>query len=290
MNVMEDEACLHRNREPDITATTPFDEKLAIESAQRSRFIAAGRLFDIENLTTCFRTKHEAAIALGKHRGRARTFWNQNGNNKPNCDISLSESTNRAANAIRSLQDKADKIMGAPDQATRQKDAAFATNWTKELGNAMLYTQENDCMPDRSIQHQQLQLNWTKAAFPTRKSLTGGILNPKILADILKKPLQLNDASDWYASTTSENANNWNASSTLDNRVNDPFAEITDMEYECAVAEHKHFGRPLEDVPLNPEQRESGRHVLKVAPSTPLPSLNTTSPSSHMAHPTSHYD
>jgi hypothetical protein len=185
----------------------------------------------------------------------------------------LSESTNRAANAIRRLQEKADKIMGAPDQATRQKDAAFATNWTKELCKAMLYTQENDCMPDGSIQHQQLQVNWTKAAFPTRKSLTGGILNPKILADILKKPLQLNDASDWYASTTSENANNWNASSTLDNRVNDPFAEITDIEYECAVAEHKHLGRPLEDVPLNPEQRESGRHVLKVAPSTHTPVL-----------------
>ncbi len=88
---------------------------------------------------------------------------------------------------------------------------------------------------------------------------------------MLKKPLELSDASDWYASPTSENANNRNASLTFGNTGNDPFAEIIDIEYESAVAEHTHSGRPLEEGPLNPEQRESGRHVLKMAPPTTLP-------------------
>jgi hypothetical protein len=264
MNVMEDEACLHRNREPDMTANTSLDDKPAIESEKRSRFIAAGRLFDVETLTTCFRTKHEAAIALGKHRARARALWNQNGNIKPNCDTGPSDDRNRAVNAIQRLQDKADKILCAPNQAIRQTDAAFATKWSEELNKAMRYSE--DSMPDGSTQQQQLQSNWKKAAFPTKKSLTGGIRNPKELAAMLKKPLELSDASDWYAPSTSENANNWNAPSTLDITGNDPFAEITDVEYESAVAEHKLLGCPLAIAPLNPEQRESGRHVLQVAP------------------------
>lgn len=280
MNVMEDEACLHRNREPDMTANTSLDDKPAIESEKRSRFIAAGRLFDVETLTTCFKTKHEAAIALGKHRARARALWNQNGNIKPHCDTGPSDDRNRAVNAIQRLQDKADKILCAPNQAIRQTDAAFATKWSEELNKAMRYSE--DSMPDGSTQQQQLQSNWKKAAFPTKKSLTGGIRNPKELAAMLKKPLELSDASDWYAPSTSENANNWNAPSTLDITGNDPFAEITDVEYESAAAEHKLLGRPLAIAPLNPEQRESGRHVLQVAP--PL-HTNTTS---HPKPPTSH--
>ena len=270
MNVMEDEACLHRKREPDITASTPRDEKVEIESAMRSRLIAAGRLYDHENLTTCFRTKHEAAIAIGKYRARARTLWNQNGNIKPHCGTAPSDDTRRAANAIQKLRDKADKILCEPNQAKRQEDAAFAAKWTKELTKALRYSQEATSTPDATHQ-QQLQTNWKKAAFPTKNSLTGGIPNPKQLVAMLKMPLVLNDASDWYASSTPENANDCVASSTNDITVFDPFAEITDVAYECAAAEHKHLGRPIADAPLNPEQRAGGRHVLQVAPSTTHP-------------------
>ncbi len=66
------------------------------------------------------------------------------------CDIGLSDGTNRAANAIRRLQDKADKILSAPNQATRQEDAFLATQWAKELCNAVRYSQEHDSVPDGS--------------------------------------------------------------------------------------------------------------------------------------------
>jgi hypothetical protein len=282
---MENEACLHRKREPDIPHDAPLDEKLAIESAFRSRLIAAGRLFDIHNLTQCFKTKQEAVVVLAKHRARCRALWN--GENMPDCHTDPSDDAHRAENAIRKLQDKADRLLCAPNQATRQDDADFASQWTEELRSAMSCTQEHVSITEGSIQQQRLQSIWEKAAFPTKKCLTGGIPDPKHLAALLKKPLVLNDAHDWYASSTFENANGRDASLTLDIPDIDPFAEITDVVYEYAASEHTRLGLPRANAPLNPEQRASGRHVLKVAPSTTLPPPNTTSPSSHHTPATS---
>ncbi len=74
VNMVEDEACLRRKREPDSTSATLRDEKSAIESAKRSRMIAAGRLFDIDNCTSCFRTREQVILLLAKHRARTRTL------------------------------------------------------------------------------------------------------------------------------------------------------------------------------------------------------------------------
>jgi hypothetical protein len=68
LNVLEHRACLRRQREPDIPVTVSQAGKLRIQSAKRSRFIAAGRLYDIEICTSCFKTNQEAMVILGKHR------------------------------------------------------------------------------------------------------------------------------------------------------------------------------------------------------------------------------
>ncbi len=67
VTALEREACLHRNREPDAPDNASHNEMLAIQSAERLQFIAAGRLYDIENLISGFKTTKDSQIQLGKH-------------------------------------------------------------------------------------------------------------------------------------------------------------------------------------------------------------------------------
>ena len=43
--------------------------------AQRDRYVAAARIFDIENVMTAFRAPKEATVLPTKHRARACTYW-----------------------------------------------------------------------------------------------------------------------------------------------------------------------------------------------------------------------
>ena len=74
VNILEVEACLRDIREEDILPTMSEETQLQIRSDRRSRLIACGRLYDIENCTSCFKTKKEAVILLAKHRSRARAL------------------------------------------------------------------------------------------------------------------------------------------------------------------------------------------------------------------------
>ncbi len=100
----------------------------------------------------------------------------------------------------------------------------------------------------------------SQAAFPTKKCLTGGIPNPRHLAALLKDPIVLNDGNEWDASGSTEMQPRLPEGIT----DNDPFAEITDLEYENAAALHKFMNLLNIDAPLNPEQRAGGRNILKV--------------------------
>ena len=258
VNMVEDEACLRHKREPDIATATTLDEKLAIESAKRSRMIAAGRLFDIDNCTGCFKTREQATVLLGKARARTRTLWKPDGLNKPSCG--LSSDTLRAASAIQKLRDKADRVRSTKDQPTRQKDALWASTWTEELRTAMHNSQGQSTVRDGSQQQLRLQATWGKAAFPTKKCLTGGILDPRHLVGLLMQPIVLNDGNEWDSSGPTV------TQPRLPEGIedNDPFAEITDLEYENAAALHKFMNLTDIHAPLNPEQRASGRQILKV--------------------------
>ena len=112
----------------------------------------------------------------------------------------------------------------------------------------------------------RLRSIWPKAASPTRKSLAGGIRNPKDFDILLKKPIVLLDRNEWNRCTTDKTVTNAaydvTRTSTTDN---DPFTEISEIEFKIAVEEHRHLGLPLTEAPLNAEQRASGRDFLKVA-------------------------
>ena len=146
------------------------------------------------------------------------------------------------------------------DQATRLNDAAWASQWTKELSTALHSYLEP--WSTSTISLPRLQTIWKKAAFPTRQSLNGGISNPRELAALLRQPIVLTDTNEWNTSTNTPYINDELRAGTSDN---DPFATITDVEYLRAVDAHIQLGLPMTNAPLNPEQRNCGRDFLKVA-------------------------
>ncbi len=108
MNILEVEACLRDIREEDILPTMSEETQLQIRSNRRSRLIACGRLYDIENCTSCFKTKKEAVILLAKHRSRARALWNEDGCIMPyDHTATASDQDKRASALIQKLRDKA---------------------------------------------------------------------------------------------------------------------------------------------------------------------------------------
>ena len=112
----------------------------------------------------------------------------------------------------------------------------------------------------------RLQTIWKTAAFPKKRSLTGGIINPTTIAQQLKQPIVLSDTAEWSSSTITPSACTTNCVTTpaiiYDS---DTFADISEAAYGVAVDTHMRLGLPLDSGPLNPEQRASGRDFLKVA-------------------------
>jgi hypothetical protein len=262
VNTLEKEACLGIGREPDLTSVILQEDKAAVLSAKRSRLIAAGRLFDIENITKCFKAKRAAVIILAKHRARARTLWNDNGVIKPPADAPVERQ--RAANAIQNLQAKADRIFDGGCQASLLDKSAKASKWADELRGALFHSRFQTSIHNTTPQ--RLKSVWAKAAFPAKQSLKGGIPNPAEFTSLLKKPIVLNDANDW--NTRSAEINTTPAGHiplTESSVAYDPFAEIDDVAYDLAAAHHRASGLPHVDAPLNPEQRACGRDVIKVA-------------------------
>ena len=262
LNTMQREACRGIEREPDMTDNMCQDDKDAISSAKRSRLIAHGRLYDNDNITKCFKVKRPAVVVLAKHRARARTIWSANGHNKPAGDAPAE--MHRAANAIRKLQAKADRIRGDDDLPSRLHKAANATKWANDLRNALSHNRFQAKYP--SDAPQRLQSIWKKAAFPSKRSLKGGIRNPRDFASKLKKPIVLTDSNEWNTGTLSvPNIGDSNLSLDANTDGIDLFAEISAVAYERAAAEHKASGLPNADAPLNPEQRACGRDIIRVA-------------------------
>jgi hypothetical protein len=263
VRVLEYEACLRRRREPDIPVGATYDERSAIEVARLSRLIAAGRLFDLDNIIGCFKTKRAAVVLLCKHRSRARTLWSQSGENKPNGFTAPADERRAAAAAIQKLLDKTARLRCPRDQASRQNDAAWASQFAKSLCGALPSSRGKKENGDASLR--RLQSIWKQAAFPVRRSLQGGVHDPRKLSAALKQSLVMaeSDASgiisssvDTYITRHAMIANTICA---------DPFADIDDPAYERAVEAHNSAGLPAKDAPLNPEQRAAGRNFVKFA-------------------------
>jgi hypothetical protein len=235
---------------------------VAIKAAKRSRLIAAGRLFDIDNITKCFKVKRPAVVVSAKYRARSRDIWGDKGVRTPT--ITATVANQRAARAIAKLQARADRIYDGGDQAKRLKKLATANKWASELRASLLHTRFQSGILNTTPP--QLKSIWAKAAFPTKHSLLGGVPNPSDITTLLKKPIFLEDANDGDISSSgvaiTRTANISLDESSIDL---DPFAEIDDDAYDIATAQHKASGLSHDNAPLNPEQRACGRAMVTVA-------------------------
>lgn len=114
----------------------PIDEDG--ESRQR-RYIAHGRLAQIENVQFGFTVNQATAVALAKHRGRARSLWKDDGSDKPGCgQIRAPDEAQRSAmKELADLHAKADRMRGSADLVSRLKRAATTDQWGAQLTSAL---------------------------------------------------------------------------------------------------------------------------------------------------------
>jgi hypothetical protein len=127
---------------------------------------------------------------------RSRTIWSET--NKPAFDTAASE-VQKLCTALQKLRDKAANILDSPNQAKRQHDAAWAGEWATEFLSALCSLEEQTTTCQLSLP--QLQFIWGNAASPSKRSLTGGIPNPKNVSLSFKKPIVLADPS-WDTATS----------------------------------------------------------------------------------------
>jgi hypothetical protein len=150
------------------------------------------------------------------------------------------------------------------DIITRQNDAKWTSEWTKDLGIALRTSQDHRTTIKGPIS--RLQYVWKQAANPSKRSLAGGICSPREVAQLLKQPIVLDDRNNWFTPTSNPSVANPSCETSIaSDPDNEPFKAITDIEYETAVDIHKRLGLEAKTAPLNPEQRACGQDFLKIA-------------------------
>ena len=104
---------------------------------EQVRLIAAGRLFDIENVMHGFRSAKEATTLPAKHRARACDYWKQLATGRPCPATREGGSTadkEKAKQEIERMQSKIDRQNGkVADVVTRSREALEVAEQAKRL-------------------------------------------------------------------------------------------------------------------------------------------------------------
>ena len=137
------------------------------------------------------------------------------------------------------------------DITTRLSASHLVTNWAKKLRAAVPSRLQPNAIDPTS--KERLHNLWSAAAKPTRSSLEASPTNLDAVQTALQEPLELIQVETRH-SGTGDGANHTD---------DGPFAPMTDQDYEAAVASHE--AGELQEVPLNPEQRQGGHNFLKLA-------------------------
>ena len=138
-------------------------------------------------------------------------------------------------------------------------EAAWAGDWAQSLQAAL-----PSRLPAPQAAGVRLRSLWTAAADPARRTLAEPPANLKAVSAALKKPLPAEPAAATPASQPQRDTGpNPRAHAARDGT--NPFAPMSDAEYEAAVAAWQEAGAPAEQAPLNPEQRTGGRSFLRHA-------------------------
>lgn len=233
------------------------------QQARRKRLVAAARLADIENLTHGFTAPKLASVLLMKHRSRTRTIWNDANpaTRRPEGadgeDVTAGQ--REAINEIKKLREKAERLRGTKSITTRINDACSVKAWADELRKQL------PAAADGSTSTTRLHKLWQLASKPSRRTINhrSQVRDPVEVNNENYKPLSVHEEVG-RASASHDVSGDVDMPSVGDN----PFAPITDKDYDVAAANYeksKRAGLGVGAAPLNPEQRDGGREFLRVA-------------------------
>ena len=238
-----------------------------VDEARRARFIAASRLFDIENVMSGFRAPKEATVLPTKHRGRACTYWKQD--KRPSVfdgRWAHGKDERDAAAAINSLQRKADMLRGSTrDVSTRMNDV----NQMKEQAKSLVQHLSSRLPAAATATDARLVKLWNVAARPQQRVVSSHVALSVNTANATPLPAAQNVRPLGEAGLDDAIIRYRQSPSAVDgNDGHNPFAPITDAEYEVAAARYqsaKEAGHPVGEPPLNVEQRAGARPFLEAA-------------------------
>ena len=255
VNQLEKDACLYDPR-----------EQVGDELARRQRLIAAARLFDIESLKEGFNAPKKSSVLNMKLRSMYRTFWNDS-NRPPLSESDVNGEQRSAAKEIQKLREKAERMRGKKDIATRLNEANTAKA-AADLLRAQLPSQREG---NASVPGSKLCELWRSAATPARRTTRGVSRDVRDVSKANAQPIPARNVT-----SLREKPNQlpsgipppWLVTNPTVLPTDSPFAEITSNDYDRAVADwkaSKDAGLPVDKPPLNPEQRDGGRDFLRVA-------------------------
>ena len=252
---LEEDACLYRPREED-----------GDEPARRKRLIAAGRLFDIDNLKHGFKAPKVSSTMGMKRRSRYRTFWNDE--NRP--PVSESDSMNgeqrSAAKEIQKLREKAERMRAKKDIATRLNEA----NAAKAAADLLRAQLPSHRAASASVAGSKLSEMWKSAASPAYRTTRGISRDVREVSRANGKPMPARDVTPLHEKPNqlaSGMPPPWLVTNPTTLPTDCPFAEISGTDYDRAADEwkaSKDAGLPVGKPPLNPEQRDGGRDFLRM--------------------------
>ena len=253
---LEEDACLYRAREEDTDAL-----------GQRTRRIACGRLFAIENVTEGFIAAKRAGTMTYHHRGRQRDLWTQH----PKPDVYKRDHKNKTgAQLIDEIRAKANRLRGKTDLVTRLKYTEHYTNWQRELKASLPSTKYGQPNEQGTKKLQEL---WYNAATPKHRTVVDQDI--EIMNNLNCDPLPAKDKDFTWDNTnipTESNGSNQTNSSEEHEYIPPEFQPWpSENDYKIAAAawklckETERNGGPKASLPpLNTDQRAAGRAFWRV--------------------------
>ena len=251
---LEEDACLYHPREEN-----------GDELARRKRLIAAGRLFDIDNVKQGFTAPKDSSNMGMKRRSRSRTFWNDS-NRPPVSESDLNGEQRSAAKEIQKLREKAERMRGKKDVATRLNEA----NAAKAAADLLRAQLPSHRAANASVAGSKLRELWKSAASPAYRTTRGISRDVREVSRANGKPMPARDVTPLHEKPNqlaSGMPPPWLVTNPTTLPNDNPFAEIGDADYERAAAEwkaRKDADLPVGKPPLNPEQRNGGRDFLRM--------------------------
>ena len=228
-----------------------------------------------QNLLGAFRVNKDVAVILGKHRERARTLWSDKHPRPPGgADGEASAAEREAAEQLKQLHAKADRLRSKKDILTRLNEAQAAQRWAAQLRSQLPSAEGQG---GTATAGPRLRAQWRGAAEPSQRTVDGARREVQRVDKQLRAPLPAREAAPRDGARAARSRGEAEARSRARAAAAavgalmpaaGTFDEMSDAEYDGVARSWRALRDAGADVgppPLNPEQRDGGRDFLQHA-------------------------